>query len=96
MTQWNYYYPQEANQRATVALWLGILSFVLCWITGVPAFFLGLQARKQILSQPGRYNNMSTATAAIILGSISVGTLALGLVGVVLMGALGGVALGLH
>ncbi len=81
-------YP-EASQ-ATTALVLGILGIICCQFLGIAAWIMGNNELAAI--REGRRNptNEGTATAARILGIISVVLLALGVIAMVLffLGAL--------
>jgi len=77
--------PQvEKNTDATLAMWLGIGSWLTCGLSGIPALIVGLKAKKEIAAQPGRYANGNQATVGVVLGSLGTGFLALALVGLVL------------
>ncbi len=81
-------YP-EASQ-ATTALVLGILGIICCQFLGIAAWIMGNNELAAI--RDGRRNptNEGTATAARILGIISVVLLALGIIAMILffLGAL--------
>lgn len=76
-------YP-EASQ-ATTALVLGILGIICCQFLGIAAWIMGNNELAAI--REGRRNptNEGTATAARILGIISVVLLALGVIAMILL-----------
>jgi uncharacterized protein DUF4190 len=63
---------KETPGTAVVAMILGIISFTLSCgpLTGIPALILGYKSRRQIDSDPNRYDGRGMATAGIILGWI--------------------------
>jgi hypothetical protein len=61
--------PQK-NGTATLAMWLSFASLITCGFAGIPALILGIKAKKEIDSQPGRFSNAAHALVAIIMGSI--------------------------
>lgn len=72
--------PQTAG-KATTSLVLGIVSLFLCGLlSGIPAIFLGISARKDIRQSNGRLTGDGLAMGGVVTGII--GTL-LSIVGIV-------------
>jgi hypothetical protein len=69
--------PQSTSNQATIALVLGILSFVCCGILAPIAWYLGSQELKAIREGRSPAAGEGIAKAAMILGII--GTIYLGL-----------------
>jgi hypothetical protein len=65
---------------AVGALIFGIVGLLACGFFGIPAIVMGSRARQQIAASGNRYGGDGMALAGVILGWISVGFLALGLV----------------
>lgn len=67
--------PSSSSQRrgwAIASLCLGIVGLVSVGIlTGIPAIFAGLRAKRQAKEQPNRYGGKKLATAGIVLGALS-------------------------
>ncbi|MFL6158208.1 MAG: DUF4190 domain-containing protein [Marmoricola sp.] len=64
---------QENSTKATVALVLGIVSFVFCGpFTSVPGFFVGRSAVKEIDASGGRLSGRGLATAGWIISLINI------------------------
>jgi uncharacterized membrane protein len=62
---------QVSNSKATASLILGLVGLVVFGlILGIIGLALASQAKKEIASNPGRYNNAGAATAGIVLGVI--------------------------
>jgi|SRR3954452_6842319 hypothetical protein len=62
-----YYGPPE-HPKATLALWLGILSLVLCSLLGPIAWWVGARAVKEIDASGGRLRGRGRAQAGKICG----------------------------
>lgn len=82
---------QPTNQKATIALILGILSVVCCPISGPFAIFVGRSAMSEIDASGGTQGGRGLGQAGFILGIIGCVFLLLGilyfLVVVLIMGA---------
>lgn len=61
--------------KATTSLILGLLGFLTCGLTGIPAIVLGLMAQGDIRRSGGRLGGGGTALMGIIMGAISLVTL---------------------
>lgn len=82
------------HPSGTTVLVLGILSLVICPVTGVFAITVGNRALREIDAQPGRYANRQQIAVGRILGIVALavyGTLIVGYVlfVVVLVGMVG-------
>jgi hypothetical protein len=78
--------PRPQHPSATTALILGILSFVLCGpITGIPAFFIGRKAEREIAASNGALAGDGMAKAGWILGAVSMVLTGLALLAVVVL-----------
>lgn len=62
--------PKQNSGKATLAMWLGIASFVTCGFSGIPALILGLMGKKEIDAEPQRHANGGQALAGIVLGAL--------------------------
>ena|ERR687893_1248093 len=79
--QWVQVGGYVTNGKATAALVLGILGFVLCpFVCSIAALVLGYQARSEIDGSGGRMGGRSNATAGIVLGWIGVALCVLGVI----------------
>lgn len=59
------------NSNSTISLILGIVSLFFCGLlTGIPAIFLGLKARREIADSNGRETGEGAAMGGIITGAI--------------------------
>jgi ABC-type Fe3+ transport system permease subunit len=56
---------------ATTALVLGILSFVICGLLGIPAYIIGRRAEREVQASQGRLSGEGLAKAGWILGLVS-------------------------
>lgn len=68
------YEPQQGprtNGLAITSLMLGLLSFVTCAITGIPAIICGAIAQGRIGRSEGRETGSGMAIAGIVIGSIT-------------------------
>ncbi len=64
--------PPQNNGKAITALVLGLVSFLCCGpFTGIPAFFIGRKAKREIAASNGTQTGEGLATAGWILGLIS-------------------------
>jgi hypothetical protein len=63
--------PGETSSRATVALILGLLGFLLGALTGIPAIIQGLKSLREIDSSCGRLGGKRMAIAGMVLGGIT-------------------------
>lgn len=70
---------RSTHGKAIASLICGICAFVVCPLIGIAAVVLGPQAKKEIASQPERYDGAGMAQAGTILGWISIGLMVLGL-----------------
>lgn len=62
--------PDAVSGKATASLVLGLLSFLTCILTGVPAIVLGLLAQRDIRRSGGRLGGDGLAIAGIVTGGI--------------------------
>ena len=62
---------------ATTALVLGILSFVICGLLGIPAYIIGRRAEREVRASQGRLSGEGLAKAGWILGIVALALLAL-------------------
>ena len=63
------YPPKPPSEgKAVLALVLGILSFFICGLTGIPAIVLGFSAKSDIRASGGMVGGGGMATAGIITG----------------------------
>jgi ABC-type Fe3+ transport system permease subunit len=81
--------PQQ-HGSATMALVLGILSFVCCGLLGIPAYIIGKRAEREIQASNGALTGEGMAKAGWILGLIAMILLVVSLLAVVVLFA-GGV-----
>jgi thioredoxin-related protein len=79
-----------SDGKAVLSLVLGILSFFICGLTGIPAIVLGFSAKSDIRASGGMVGGSGIATAGIVTGfagtamtMLSIGFIVLG----VMMGA---------
>ncbi|MGD9961242.1 DUF4190 domain-containing protein [Nocardioides sp.] len=78
--------PAPQHPSATTALILGILSFVLCGpFTGVPAYFVGKRAEREIAASNGTLSGDGMAKAGWILGLVSIILTVLSLIALVVI-----------
>jgi hypothetical protein len=59
---------QAKSRKATVSFSLGLLSFFVCFLAGVPAVINGLLGLKEIRQSGGRLQGKPLAVSGIILG----------------------------
>ncbi len=59
---------------------LGILSPVVCFVTGIVAAVIGTRALREIDANPTAYNNRQTVVIGRIIGLVGVGLQVLGFV----------------
>lgn len=64
--------PPRTSGKAIGSLILGLLSFVMCILTGLPAIILGFISRSDIAHSDGQLKGGGMATTGIVLGFISV------------------------
>ncbi|MEI8195629.1 MAG: DUF4190 domain-containing protein, partial [Phycisphaerae bacterium] len=62
--------PARLSGLAITSMVLGILSFVLCLFTGLPAIILGIRALAKINAAPQRYGGIGYARVGIITGIV--------------------------
>ena len=63
--------PAPTSSKATTSLVLGIVSLVMCGLlTGIPAIFVGMSARKEIKESQGRVGGDGAALGGIITGAL--------------------------
>lgn len=75
--------PQQTSTKAIVALVLGILGLVGCGIiAGIPAFFVGRNAVKEIDASGGSLGGRGMGTAGWVLGLIEI---VLGVIGIIVL-----------
>ena len=70
---------RSTNGKAIAALVCGICAFLVCPLTGIAAVILAPQAKREIASEPDRYEGAGMAQAGLILGWISIALMVLGL-----------------
>ena len=63
--------PAPTHGSATTALVLGILSFVVCGLLGIPAYIIGRRAEREVQASQGRLSGEGLAKAGWILGLIA-------------------------
>jgi hypothetical protein len=63
--------PKETSTKAILSLILGVLSFWLCILTGIPALVLGIFGLRDIQQRRGRLGGRGLAIGGIITGSLS-------------------------
>src|SRR5262245_56818335 len=63
-------YPPNppSDGKAVLSLVLGILSFFICGLTGIPAIVLGFSAKSDIRASGGMVGGGGLATAGIVTG----------------------------
>jgi hypothetical protein len=77
--------PSRISGKAIASLILGLLSFLLCMLTGIPAIILGVLGINEVNASKGRVTGSGLATTGIVLGSIgSMGTVAFVLIALLL------------
>jgi Domain of unknown function (DUF4190) len=81
--------PAPTHGSATTALVLGILSLVVCAPLGIPAFIVGRRAEREVQASGGSLAGEGLAKAGWILGLIAMILMALGLVLLIVLVALG-------
>ena len=81
--------PAPTHGSATTALVLGILSLVVCAPLGIPAFIIGRRAEREVQASGGNLAGEGLAKAGWILGLIAMILMALGLVLLIVLVALG-------
>jgi ABC-type Fe3+ transport system permease subunit len=74
---------------ATTALVLGILSFVVCGLLGIPAYIIGKRAEREVRASQGTLSGEGLAKAGWILGLVAMILTVLALLLVVGLFALG-------
>lgn len=62
--------PAKTSGKATASLVLGLLSFVMCLFTGIPAIILGIIGLSNIGKSQGRLKGQGVAIAGIVTGAI--------------------------
>jgi hypothetical protein len=73
-------YQGETAGKAVAALVCGIIGLTSCGLVGIAAVILGNQARNEIAMSGGRTQGDGMAQAGLIMGWISIGLLAIGVV----------------
>jgi hypothetical protein len=63
--------PRRTSGKAVASLILGLLSFVACVFTGVPAIFLGISGLSDIENAKKRVKGKGMAITGIVLGGLS-------------------------
>jgi hypothetical protein len=87
--------PTRTNGLAVTSLVLGIISIPLgfCYgfgvLLGIPAFILGLVARRQIEQSGGTQSGQGLAIAGMITGGLTAGLIVLSVVVIVILALLG-------
>ncbi len=87
-----YGWEPPAHPQATTALVLGIVSLVLCQLLGPVAWVVGGRAVKEIDASGGVIGGRSNAQTGRILGMVATGLMALGLLAVIGVLAVGTIA----
>jgi hypothetical protein len=64
--------PPRTSGKAIASLVLGLLSFLLCLLTGIPALILGISGLAEINRSRNRVKGRGLAITGIILGSIGI------------------------
>ena len=81
------------DSQATLALVLGIISVVCCYLLGPVALFIGNSSRQRIQASGGTIGGGGMATAGFILGIIGTVFLVLAAIGVVFYAIIIGAAI---
>jgi ABC-type Fe3+ transport system permease subunit len=81
--------PAPTHGSATTALVLGILSLVICSPLGIPAYIIGRRAEREVLASQGTLSGAGLAKAGWILGLIAMILMALAILLVVVLFAVG-------
>ena len=84
------------NQKAVIALILGILSCICCPIVGPVAFFLGRQAMAEVDASGGTQTGKGLGQAGFILGIVGTAFLVLAILYWVIVILIFGAALSTH
>lgn len=86
--------PAPTHGKATTALVLGILSLIVCAPLGIPAFIMGRGAEREIQASGGRLSGEGLAKAGWILGLIAMILMALGILLIIVLFAVGAASSG--
>jgi len=86
------YYPPPDHPQATTALVLGILGLVLCGVIAPFAWQMGNRVMREIDASQGRLGGRSSASAGRIMGMVGTALLVFGLVIVLVVGLILGLA----
>jgi prepilin-type processing-associated H-X9-DG protein len=62
--------PAYTSGKAIASLVLGLMSFFLCFVSGLPAIILGILGLNEIGQSKGRIKGQGMATAGIVFGAI--------------------------
>jgi len=81
--------PQQHGSAVT-ALVLGILSWVCCGLLGIPAYIIGKRVEREIAASNGALTGDGLAKAGWILGLIQLILIAVGIVLLIVVVAVGG------
>jgi hypothetical protein len=73
-------YGASNSGKAIAALICGIVGLTSCGLVGIIAIVLGNQARSEIAASGGRVEGDGLAQAGLVMGWISVGLMAVGVV----------------
>lgn len=82
----------QQNQKAIVALVLGIVGFFVCPLVGIASIIVGGQARSEIRASGGVQTGEGMATAGVVLGWIQIGLTAVAIIIFVLIAVIGAIA----
>jgi prepilin-type processing-associated H-X9-DG protein len=63
--------PMETSGKAIASLVLGLCSFVMCFLTGIPALFLGIFALNDISNPKKHVKGKGLAITGIVLGGLT-------------------------
>jgi hypothetical protein len=63
--------PAPTHGSAITALVLGILSFVVCGLLGIPAYIIGKRAEREVRASQGTLSGEGMAKAGWVLGLIA-------------------------
>jgi hypothetical protein len=81
--------PAPTHGSATTALVLGILSLVVCGFLGIPAYIVGKRAEREVKMSQGTLSGEGLAKAGWIMGLIAMILMALGILLLILLLAVG-------
>jgi hypothetical protein len=81
--------PPQTNTNATVSLVLGIVSIIVCPLTGIVGIILGLKAKREIAASNGAESGEGMATGGIITSIVGLVFTGLGVLAILAITFLG-------